>query len=158
MRSLLSPASTGCGRVALLRRVSLVVGPVLLLCACGRGSPADQVRDVVKTTMQAIADDDASTACQHMTGNAKRQMVRLYASLGANTCESAVHTAAGQLGPEERSETKGMRIGKVNIHNDRAEVPDSSFTDQSGKKLPDDDPASMWLQEFQGEWLIDDLG
>jgi len=157
----------GQGTVGRLRRTRRRVGDrvvglfALLVLAgtggCGGQSDVDQVRSAYADVIKAFADGEGDAACKHMAGPAQRELVSQAIPIGAHTCSEAIKAVSGLLGPEEKAAYRDAKIGKVDVHGDRAEIPDSSVT--SSKRLPrEENPAPVVFEKIDGTWLITSLG
>lgn len=129
----------------------------VLLAGCGGGETvgdappgeAQAVLQTVRAYQQAYLDGDASAACEHMTGEAKREIVEELAVLEDEiSCEGAVESALGLAGPEDLAKIRRSRTEltpeEVGIDGDRATVE----LPQSGNDLH--------LQRVDRNWYIAD--
>ena len=125
-----------------------VLGAVLIACAAGGcgGSDEEQAAEPVKTYLTALADSDGDTACDQLTGGARRELATGLAETlpeaGLLTCAGAVELLGDLLGIEEAEALREADID-VTVDGERASAIPIGGTD------------TIRLVKTADGWLID---
>ncbi|HEX8082664.1 MAG TPA: hypothetical protein VF529_00130 [Solirubrobacteraceae bacterium] len=130
--------------------------------ACGAGDAGDAedaVADAVRGWMRDVADGNGKSGCARLTAKARRQLVEEIIPWDGR-CEGAVFLLSSDLSDEVRDALRRVRVKRVRIRGDRAEVRDTDveFPARVHQMLEESSPTKVVLRRVDGKWLLEDLG
>jgi len=124
--------------------LAVTLAAAVIGSACG-GSDESKVEETVRTYLNGIADGDGQTACDQLTGAAKRELTtaltELVPELNAASCEDAIDGLAENLGEDER---RVLRDADLNV----------AVSGDSATATPTEGTSDVKLEKADGEWLI----
>lgn len=121
-----------------------------LLAGCGghpglpppTGSDRDQIAQTVRGYLKALADSDASTACEELTATAQQDLATMG---GSGSCETGAASLSTQVQDSDRRSLRSAKVFDQRIHGARATAK------VTGKGTP---PRSLPLEKEDGRWKI----
>lgn len=124
----------------------LVVAVVccLVLASCG-GSEEDSAGEAAENYAEAFVDGDMERACELMTGESKRALLKVAMALG-NNCEKLMQAYRDSLDKGELREFDDFEVVSVTVDGDSAQVKDNSGDTNALRKVDGE-----WLLEFNSQ-------
>jgi hypothetical protein len=129
--------------------LAILATAALGVVGCGGDSGGDdesQVKDVVTSYANAIADRDGDKACGYMTEAAQKQVEAAGKALGADGCGEVIEKVTEDASDKEKDQLKDIEVTSVKIDGDRA-VVQVKAAGETG------DPSNLVKED--GDWKID---
>ena len=122
--------------------MAVVCGVVLVSCG---GSEEDKAGESAEDYAEAFVDGDMKRACELMTGESKRALLKAGMALG-NNCEKLMQAYRDSLDKGELRQFDDFEVVSVKVDGDTAQVKDNSGDSNTLRKVD-----SEWLLELSGQ-------
>jgi len=112
---------------------AIIAATALALSGCGGGggNSADiaKVKQTITRVLGGLGSGDAATVCSSATTAGQAALAK---ALPNSTCTKVVTLVSDHLSAGQKTALKSVRIGKVEVHGDRATVPNTSISSTKG--------------------------